>query len=789
MPDVPLSEFVTELLKPLSGENPTGEDIARSDDPVASAAYTDLEMEIGKVGAVNYEKAAQIATDILIKYSKHLRVASWLCLSWFRVEGPEGLKNGLILILQYIKTFSGQLHPEKPVHRAKAIQFISTDKRFHSFEKSDISNVEIVTEIEALLIEIKSESDKLIPENSPDLSRLIEIVKNRTGTVSANAEDTSQEKSEKPEVTEIPAKQEAESTTKEETQADDTKTEEKLSEEKEIDISSEVSELLEDISDDKPTGKNIEETEDQDAQVKYMALESEIVKYSGNDYPKCLKLAQDILQNHSKNLRVAVWLLITWFRTEKLEGFKNGIQLILELIKKYGVDLYPTDIKQKSRAIQMLNTETRLKIIDKEKATQQNAQLHNDIGRLYLDLVEQSKTLLADAPPKLSAIDEIIKDKIKEAREVLEGKKKKVAQPTPQPTLATQKAPETVTAPLTPPPSRDAATSRTDGVSISDDKSAKIAIKKALQFYFEDDDSVPPKKKISADPMVYSISRIMRWSKAKQPPDKELVTQIEGPNEPKQNFILKLYNNKDWDTLIPNLESNFITNDSFIFWLDVQRFIVEAMIQKGDTFNNAVEEIKIQVARLLSKFPSLTKLIFKDTKTAFANNDTITWINDEVLTATAVTKTEEKILPPIIGEDYEQINKDYERVCEELPKNFEQNLKTMQQSIEGETRKKGRFLRLLNLANYCYLAKRYPLAQPFFGQLRQLIKDYNIREWETALCVAVWQSSFLNNNKLLDGQKNKEKKSFIEQEKKELFDEIVKYDAVLALTLEKYIQK
>jgi type VI secretion system ImpA/VasJ family protein len=767
MAEMPIAELVTELLKPLSGKNPTGEDVARSDDPVASAAYTDLEMEIGKVGEVNYQKAAEMAVDILIKYSKHLRVASWLCLSWFRVEGPEGLKNGLLLIMQFLKTFSKQLHPEKPAHKSKALQFISTDKRFHSFEKVDISNPEIVPQIVDLLTAIKSEADKLMPDNSPDLSQLAEMVKSRQGTATAAPEDKTEDSKEEPELEEesdsIEKEKKEEPAAQEEAPKDDTKTDEEDSEEKEIEISNEVSELLEDISSDKPVGENIEETEDQDAQVKYMALESEIVKYSGNDYPKCLKLAQDVLQNHCKNLRVAVWLLITWFRTEKLDGFKNGIQLLLELIKKYGADLYPTDIKQKSRALQMLNTETRLKIIEKEKATQQNAPILKDISKLYLELVEQTRTLLADAPPKLSAIDEIIADKITEVKEVLEGKKKEVTQAAPQPTPTTQKAPATTTAATIPTPSREAPVPSTGGISISDDKSAKVAIKKALQFYFEDDGSDPPKKKISADPMVYSISRALRWSKVKQPSDKESITQIEGPNEPKQNYILKLYNNKDWDTLIPELEINFISNNSFIFWLDTQRFIVEAMRQKGGEFDNAVEEIKTQVAHLLAKFPGLTNLIFKDTKTAFANIDTIAWINDEVVTGLAGGKTVEKILPPIMGEDYDQINIDYENACEELPKNFEENLKVMQQSIEGETRKKGRFLRLLNLANYCYLAKKYPLAQPFFGQLQHLIEEFNISEWETALCVAVWQSSFLNNNKLLDGEKNKEKKSVIEQ--------------------------
>ena len=101
---------------------------------------------------------------------------------------------------------------------------------------------------------------------------------------------------------------------------------------------------------------------------------------------------------------------------------------------------------------------------------------------------------------------------------------------------------------------------------------------------------------------------------------------------------------------------------------------------------------------------------------------------------------------------------------------------------------KGRFLRLLNLANYCYLAKKYALAQPFFGQLMQQIEDYHISEWESALCVSVWQSTFLNNQKLMSNENDEQKKALIEKEQKFLFDKIVKYDAVLAITLEDHIQ-
>jgi type VI secretion system ImpA/VasJ family protein len=273
-----------------------------------------------------------------------------------------------------------------------------------------------------------------------------------------------------------------------------------------------------------------------------------------------------------------------------------------------------------------------------------------------------------------------------------------------------------------------------------------------------------------------------------QPPDKENMTQVEGPNEAKQNFITKTYNAKEWDILIPEIEVNFISNDTFTFWLDAQYYVVKALEQKGGAFNNAAAEIKLHLARLLIKNPAIKKFTFKDKKTPFASPETLQWIDDEVMEAFSGGKSKEKILPPIMGEDYEPINKMYEEACEKLPENFNENAKAMQQAIDGENRKKGRFLRLLNLANYCYLAKKYLLAQPLFDQLMDQIEAYNISEWETALCVSVWQSTYINNQKLIESEKDGPNKSSLEKMQKELFDKIVKYDAVLALNLESHIQ-
>jgi len=107
----------------------------------------------------------------------------------------------------------------------------------------------------------------------------------------------------------------------------------------------------------------------------------------------------------------------------------------------------------------------------------------------------------------------------------------------------------------------------------------------------------------------------------------------------------------------------------------------------------------------------------------------------------------------------------------------------MQDAIAGDVRVKGRFLRLINLANFCYIAKQYSIARVHFNKLIENIKELNIIEWERSLCVSVWRSTYLNNQKILSTEPDHPQKSLIEQQQIELFDKIGNYDSVLALNL------
>jgi type VI secretion system protein VasJ len=810
MSELTLPPEVAALLEPISREE------SEDADPEMTASFIGLEAEMTKMGDINYPQCVTWAQDILKNECKHLRAAGWLTLAWLNTEGLAGYRNGLFVISELLNRFSGDMHPQKPAQQSKAIQYLNTEKRFQTalnqLQPSDEEAV-LLADIYGLFEQINKKSSELLSGSALDLSNIMKFVQEKSGAKPAEStgdgkkketeaspdsrEKQKEEGAKEDKDTGKKATAEAEKT--EQVPAQPAESEEKKdgaeaaaeqpSAEETFELPDDVADLLDDISSTTPTGEDVENSENQDTMVVYMSLETEMRKYSDNDYPQCLKLGREILQTKSKHLRVAVWLLIAWFRSEKIAGFRKGILLLLELLKKYGKQLFPEADAQKSKVLQLLNSDTRIKFLEKIKPDTTNAADLVEIGKIFTQLSEQCQKLLPENPPKLNAIAEIIEESSKTAQGILDKVSGKGAPAAATPGKPAQTAAPTATGTTRPsasPGISTAAPAPSPGEQIQDissDKDAMIAIKKSLLFFFEEEGKEGKNRKLPDDPAIYGLSRIYRWGKLKLPVSQDNITQIEQPNEQKQMYLQKLISSEDYDTLIPELETNFLNREEFPYWFDAQRYLVQALEKKGGKFQEAVQEVKLHLARLINKYPSMPKLLFKDKKTPFAGPETLTWLDEEVKSAFGGGEAREKILPPIMGEDYAPINKEYEKACEELPENFEKNAKAMQTAIAGDTRPKGRFLRLLNLANYCYLARKYSIAKVLFNQLMDQIDKYNIIEWERSLCVSVWQSTYLNNEKLLANNPPAQQKQSIETQQNELFDRIGKYDSVLALNL------
>jgi len=563
-----------------------------------------------------------------------------------------------------------------------------------------------------------------------------------------------------------------------------------MPETEDIVISEFVQEYLEPINGDSPTGNDVSNEEE------YFKLNMEIPKTSP-DYEKCIELANVILKEQSKDIKVATWLCFALFRTDKIKGLRDGLNIIHHLLNKFENNLFPSNNVHRSKAIQFLNSSRFYKLVERENINSSNSNELIEAEKILSQIIEESKKLFPENVPVLKAITSVLKSHVGNAKTIttpkneeketdqeeiaadsdtIENAEEKVETDTIQVTEEKKKA-QRRTLKATPP--------STQAIKHLSEKDSIFQLRQTLTFFFEIQEDGVKKEKVPDSHFVFGLSRLLQWGKLSSPPDTDKVTQIEAPNQIIKGKIKEWFESNNWDTLIPRIEINFLKADSaFRYWFDAQRYLARALEQKGGKYILAAEEIKIQLARLLNRVPGLHNLKFKDKKTPFADDETITWINDEVMPTLGKGKSSESvILPPIIGEDYDSINKEYEEVCSELPDKLEENLAVMQKAIDADMRRKGKFLRRLNLANYCIQAKQFNLAKVNLFELKDLIEEYNLANWEPALCTAVWQSFYLTNKKLLSGSKDEEANIKMEKEQKELFSKIAKYDGILAIKL------
>jgi type VI secretion system protein VasJ len=539
---------------------------------------------------------------------------------------------------------------------------------------------------------------------------------------------------------------------------------------KEPEIPEFVKEYLEPVPGEIATGTDAANEEE------YFKLNMEIPK-TAPDYKKCIEYSDLILREKSKDIKVATWLCFALFRTEKLKGLKDGLNLIYYLLTKFGNDLYPVNHVHRSKALQFLNTARFFKLVEKEEITRSNARDMIEAGETLNKIIDESKKLFPDSIPILKSFKDVI-DKHAESARSLTAPPKELKREEPgeikQGSAASvAKTERPVSQAIAAP--KEALTSEKDAVK---------QLRQTIQFFFEREADGTKKELVPESTFVFGISRQLQWGKLVRPADSDKVTQIDAPNQIIQNKMKEWFSSSNWDTLIPRIEISFLKPDSeFPYWLDIQRYVTKALEQKGGNYTQAAQEIKMHLAMLLKRIPDLIQLKFKDKQTLFADNETKKWIDDEVKSMLGGGSGGAMLLPPIMGEDYEPLNEEYQNACNELPGNFEENLEKMQKGIQTDERRKGKFLRRLNQANYCFAAKQYNLAKINLLELKKLIDENYLAEWESALCTSVWQSLYLTNSKILMDMDKGVSKVNIESEQEELFSKIAKYNGVLAIKL------
>ncbi len=785
-----LPALVAELLEPISKSAPTG-----VEDLDTVEAYVKLEGEISKP-TPKYADCIIWATEVLKQHSKNVRVAALLCLAWYRTEKLAGLKNGLLLMAGLLERFGDKLHPANAALRSKDVRFLGNDKITKFLAKEGISSENAPDAIVA-----HSALDKLLalcrqqfPPNGTDLSTLSQIIANHAKTAgamtghggeqpliagnqlqqskTAAAPNLRVSGNTQP-ITSVPDQMGGDF-------ADAGGTQAAMSiQPPEFEIPDVVKALLKPISAAAPTGKMLAHTNDED----YLKLQREI-KQTKPKYDVCIDLATDLLKKKTKDAEIICWLTFAWYRKEGLSGLKNGLLLLLKTLQQFSDALYPSDAAQRGKAFNFLNLKKTGAMLKSENIVKANAETVFVLQRVLEELAgEFEKQFEEKNRPSLKDVAQMVEAHAETAKDLLI--------PTTPPASAASVATLSAVAATTMKSSSGSAAAAGASAIIASKESALRNIVQALLYFFEEEKDGQKIRKVCDDVAIYGLSRQLRWGTLGFPEIKEKdglkqAVAFEGPNAAKREALRAWFQNNEWDRLIPDIEIKFITDtdEGFRYWFDGQRYVVLALEQKGEKCKKAAQEIKFQLARLIQRLPELPKLAFKGkAATPFADGETIKWLEDEVKGMIGAGKAADKILPPILGEDYEPINQAYEAACADLPENFERHVEAMQKGMASEERRKGRFLRSLNLANFCYAARKPELAKAMLLDLTKKIDEYQLAEWEPALCVAVWQSTYLTNLKLLQSENHEAEKPVLLQQQTELFAKISKHDVLRALDL------
>ncbi|MGI8544386.1 MAG: type VI secretion system protein TssA [Aridibacter sp.] len=139
------------LLKPISGENPSGESVRYSGvyDEITEARRADEDLAQGEwqveLKIADYKKVIEAAIPVLETETKDLQIAAWLSESLVRENGFAGLRDSLKLLSGLQRKFWDTLFPEidegNMEGRANALAWVDEEAAF-SIKKAPITNGE-----------------------------------------------------------------------------------------------------------------------------------------------------------------------------------------------------------------------------------------------------------------------------------------------------------------------------------------------------------------------------------------------------------------------------------------------------------------------------------------------------------------------------------------------------------------------------------------------------------------------------------------------------------------------
>ena len=498
-----------------------------------------------------------------------------------------------------------------------------------------------------------------------------------------------------------------------------------------------IADLLEPINGG--TGEDISYDE------KFEELKSEVEKIASlagetPNWGTVALIAEELLQEKSKDFRVACYLATCKAREGDLDKLLDSLLLLREITNSFWDDMFPPLRRIRARAgmVGWYSDQSG----DYVKEMSLNSQ-HNAIVKAIDD---ESKALdamfrekFADHYTGITKLRDGVRHLVRTCPKEKPKEEPKPAEAPAKPAPAQAQQATAQPAPAAPAP----VVAVGDIGSMDDANRALSTLGESLRKMAASIRSIKPE-----DPMAYRLMRYGMWLRLNQPPATREAqkTAFPAPKPTKRARLDALASSNDFLQLLNAAESEAAIAP---LWLDPHRFAATAMSGLGAIFMKARDELLLNVALFLRRVPTLPKLQFLD-GTPFADGQTQMWIEEEVLPVLA--SGDEGGGGPGIGALEEPLK---EARALAVKGELAKALGVISGAAAGAPTPAMKFQAQLAMAQMCLGGGHYSVARSQLEGLTAQIDRHDLTVWDPRICINAYAALYAAIKGMNDAKRKK----------------------------------
>lgn len=298
------------------------------------------------------------------------------------------------------------------------------------------------------------------------------------------------------------------------------------------------------------------------------------------------------------------------------------------------------------------------------------------------------------------------------------------------------------------------------------------------------------RRKDPLHPWSFLLARALRWGELYHQAQ-SLENQLEPPSTEVRRQLKRLETSHAWKDLLL-LAEDVGSQPAGRGWLDLQRLSWEALVHLGGRYESLANLLAAELGVLLRQQPTLMTAELLD-GTPAVGLQTRAWLLEERIASPegqeSVPSADDGVPVTPAGAGSARPSRKREKptpsvleqaVALQQAGKVIEGLELLRGAVQQAGSRRERFLRQLEIAEYCLAARRFDLTRPILGELGTIAEQKGLEEWEEqAISVRLWSALYRMQTEDPEATADAKTKS------KVIFEKLCKADAAHAARLVK----